>query len=45
MPVMPAGKWHAQLVDAASTWRLSGVVHTPINQPLTLSSAHPPEGD
>ncbi len=45
LPAMPAGKWHAQLVDAASTWRLAGVVHTPFEQPVTLSIAHPPQGD
>jgi hypothetical protein len=38
MPIMPAGKWHAQLTDAASTWRLSGVLHTPFDQPVTLAS-------
>lgn len=37
LPVMPSGKWHAQLVDAASTWRLSGVLHTPFSQPVTLA--------
>jgi hypothetical protein len=50
LPVMPAGKWHAQLVDAASTWRLSGVLHTPFDQPTTLSASesivvHQPKGD
>ena len=29
LPVMPAGKWQAQLAGAASTWRLAGVLHTP----------------
>ena len=38
LPTMPAGKWHAQLTDAASTWRLSGVLHTPFDQPVTLAS-------
>lgn len=38
LPAMPDGKWHAQLVDAASTWRLAGVVHSPFNQPATLSA-------
>ena len=36
LPVLQAGKWHAQLADAASTWRLSGVLHTPFSQPVTL---------
>lgn len=39
LPAMPAGKWHVLLIDAASTWRLSGVVHTPLKQPVTLSAA------
>jgi hypothetical protein len=38
LPVLPAGKWHAQLSDAASTWRLSGVLHTPFNQPAMLTA-------
>jgi hypothetical protein len=49
LPSMPAGKWHAQLVDAASTWRLSGVLHTPFDHSTTLSAAEPtvhqPQGD
>lgn len=36
LPAMPDGKWHAQLTDSASTWRLSGVLHTPFSQPVTL---------
>jgi hypothetical protein len=38
LPALPAGKWHAQLTDAASSWRLSGVLHTPFNQPVTLTT-------
>lgn len=38
LPAMPAGKWHAQLADTASTWRLSGVLHTPFSQPVTLTT-------
>ena len=38
MPAMPPGKWHAQLADPASTWRLSGVLHTPFGQPVTLTT-------
>ena len=49
LPGMPAGKWHAQLVDAASTWRLSGVLHSPFDQPTTLSASESivqqPQGD
>lgn len=37
LPAMPNGKWHAQLVDTASTWRLAGVLHSPFTQPATLS--------
>ena len=49
LPAMPDGKWHAQLADTASTWRLSGVLHTPFDQPATLSATesivHQPKGD
>src|SRR3569623_1841960 len=38
LPAMPDGKWHAQLTDAASTWRLAGVLHSPFTQAITLSS-------
>ena len=38
LPVLPAGKWHAQLTDATSSWRLSGVLHTPFSQPATLTT-------
>jgi hypothetical protein len=36
LPVLPDGKWHAQLADTASAWRLFGVLHTPFSQPVTL---------
>lgn len=48
LPAMPDGKWHAQLVDAASTWRLAGVLHSPFRQPATLSPdpiVQQPQGD
>lgn len=49
LPAMPNGKWHVLLVDGASTWRLSGVVHTPLIQPVTLAASAPtvqhPKGD
>lgn len=35
---LPAGKWHAQLTDAAAAWRLSGVLHTPFNSSTALTS-------
>ena len=38
LPIMPPGKWHAQLADTASTWRLSGVLHTPFGKPVTLTT-------
>ncbi|MBU1395550.1 MAG: FixH family protein [Gammaproteobacteria bacterium] len=38
LPAMAAGKWHAQLADAAATWRLSGVLHTPFSQPVILTT-------
>ncbi len=47
LPALHPGKWHAQLIDAASTWRLSGVVHAPFDQvaTLTASTVHQPQGD
>ncbi|WP_324780484.1 FixH family protein [Thiobacillus sedimenti] len=48
LPPLPAGKWHAQLVDAASTWRLAGVVYSPFAKAVALSSApvvQPHQGD
>jgi hypothetical protein len=38
LPALAAGKWHAQLADTASTWRLSGVLYTPFSQPVTLTT-------
>ncbi len=38
MPAMAAGKWHALIADTASTWRLSGVLHTPLGAPVTLTA-------
>ena len=38
LPALPAGKWHAQLADTASTWRLSGVLYTPFSHPVTLKT-------
>jgi hypothetical protein len=38
LPALPAGKWHAQLADSASAWRLSGVLHTPFSQPVMLTT-------
>jgi hypothetical protein len=40
LPTMPAGKWHAQLVDNTAKWRLSGVLHTPFSQPATLAASN-----
>lgn len=49
MPVIAAGKWHAELADTASAWRLAGVLHTPFGQPVTLAAAAgstaQPQGD
>ncbi|OYZ55790.1 MAG: hypothetical protein B7X81_14580 [Hydrogenophilales bacterium 17-61-76] len=39
LPAMPAGKWQLHLADGAATWRLSGIVHTPLSQPVTLSAS------
>lgn len=38
LPAMHAGKWHLELADAASTWRLSGVLHTPFSQPVIIAA-------
>jgi hypothetical protein len=47
LPVLHPGKWHAQLTDATSTWRLSGALHAPFDQvsTLTASTVHQPQGD
>jgi hypothetical protein len=38
LPVLPTGKWHAQLTDATAAWRLSGVLHTPFSKPVVLTA-------
>lgn len=38
MPTLAAGKWHALIADTAATWRLSGVLHTPLGAPVTLTA-------
>lgn len=38
LPALPPGKWHAQLRDAAATWRLAGVLHTPFAPSATLAA-------
>ncbi len=38
LPALAPGKWHAQLTDDASAWRLSGVLHTPFSQPAVLTA-------
>lgn len=38
LSALPEGKWHAQLTDADATWRLSGVLHTPFSDPVTLKT-------
>ena len=49
LPAMHAGKWHLDLTDAASTWRLPGVLHTPLSQPVTITTGTEttvqPQGD
>lgn len=43
LPPLQSGKWHVQLADAASTWRLSSELHTPFSQAVTLTAGtHPP---
>jgi hypothetical protein len=41
LPAVQAGKWHVQLADPASTWRLPGVLHTPLDRPVTLAASNP----
>jgi hypothetical protein len=38
LPVLPDGKWHAQLTDITAAWRLFGVLHTPFSQPVALKT-------
>lgn len=37
-PALADGKWHALLSDAAATWRLSGVLHTPLGETVALTA-------
>jgi len=37
-PALADGKWHALLSDAAATWRLSGVLHTPLGETVVLTT-------
>ena len=39
LPTLADGKWTLQLADAAGSWRLAGVLHTPFNQPARFSAA------
>lgn len=49
LPLLPAGKWQIQLADHEATWRLGGVLHTPLDGAVTLAASgpivHQPEGD
>lgn len=49
IPVLQDGKWLIHLADSATTWRLTGVLHTPFIQPVTLKtgaeSTVQPQGD
>ncbi len=38
MPALSDGKWHAQLEDPQGKWRLTGVIHTPLTQAITLDT-------
>ncbi|HQS99718.1 MAG: hypothetical protein B7Y26_10950 [Hydrogenophilales bacterium 16-64-46] len=42
-PLMPAGKWHVQLVDPRGSWRLAGVLHTPFDPAATLAASPTPQ--
>lgn len=47
LPALRPGKWHAQIGDPGSTWRLSGVVYAPFDQAVVLTAAtvHQSQGD
>lgn len=48
-PELAAGKWHAQLTDNASRWRLAGVLIAPFDEAVTLAASeaplHQPQGE
>lgn len=48
LPLLPAGKWHVQIADPAGTWRLTGVLHAPLDAAVTLAASptsQPSQGD
>lgn len=38
LPLLHDGKWQLQLTDAAATWRLAGVLYTPLHQPARFTA-------
>lgn len=46
LPDLPAGKWLVELTDAASAWRLSGVLYAPLDHRVILAApvVRQPEG-
>lgn len=40
-PALAAGKWHAQITDGASRWRLAGVLIAPFDEAVTLTASYP----
>lgn len=42
MPALPDGKWQLQLADASARWRLAGVLHTPLQQPVRFAAGSEP---
>lgn len=41
LPTLHDGKWHVHLSDPAKSWRLAGILHTPLKGPVRLSAAEP----
>ncbi|MEW6416206.1 MAG: FixH family protein [Pseudomonadota bacterium] len=42
LPMLHDGKWQLQLTDAAATWRLAGVLYTPLHQPARFTARAEP---
>ncbi|MFN3749750.1 MAG: FixH family protein [Thiobacillus sp.] len=38
LPLLSDGKWQLQLTDDAASWRLAGVLHTPLHQPARFTA-------
>ncbi len=40
LPAMPVGKWHVQIEEPQGKWRLTGVIHTPFTESITVDGVH-----